>query len=273
VVCVPTYDQDVALIVDFVRRLRRVALHPLALEERDDEELPLPGDQLRYLMSVTVNFFIRGDSTATMRVPFPDEVSFESLAVRVRSFTLPKDRLFWKKGLAALDRLTGLDHYLVRSSSEELREEWRAALARDAETRAYRVDTDDGSLTDLDLAYAWLYQDVAHGDASKTLHFDIIERYLAAIGIFSHIAVVAIETLHYVNLLVQDGVIDLPVGTFSDPVIVTTNEYDRDAKVYMADPDTDFDFAGIGPDDELPPHFRPAYEVLSEEDNLRSQKT
>jgi hypothetical protein len=260
----------VALVVDFVRRLRRVALHPLALEERDEEEIPLPGDLLRYLMSVTVNFFIREDSTATMRVPFPDEVMFESLAVRVRSFTLPKDRLFWKKGLAALDRLTGLDDHLVRSSSEELREEWRAALARDAEARAYRVDTDDGSLTDLDLAYAWLYQDVAHGDTSKTLHFDINERYLAAVGVFSHIAVVAIETLHYVNLLVEDGVLVLPVGTFSDGVIVFASEYVREAKVYMADPDTDFDFAGIGPDDELPPDFRPAYEVLSEEDSLRS---
>jgi hypothetical protein len=28
----PTHEEDVALVVDFVRRLRRVALHPLALE-------------------------------------------------------------------------------------------------------------------------------------------------------------------------------------------------------------------------------------------------
>ena len=64
------------------------------------------------------------------------------------------------------------------------------------------------------MAYAWLYHDVVHADAPYTGYFDVMEPYRAAIRVFSHIAVVAIETLHYINGLVELGVLDLPVGTF-----------------------------------------------------------
>jgi hypothetical protein len=48
----PTRNADVRLVADFVRRLRRVALHPLALDDQVGEETPMPGDLLRKLMSV-----------------------------------------------------------------------------------------------------------------------------------------------------------------------------------------------------------------------------
>ena len=42
----PTRDADVRLVSDFVRQLRRVALHPLALDDQVGEETPMPGDLL-----------------------------------------------------------------------------------------------------------------------------------------------------------------------------------------------------------------------------------
>ena len=116
-------------------------------------------------------------------------------------------------------------------SSRDLREEGRQATDRTSRARAYFTGYRIGvvgearHLTDIDMAYAWLYQDVAHGDEVSTGYFDVKERYKAAVGVFSHMAVVAIETMHYINDLVELGIIELPVGTFSDPVVVTDNEY------------------------------------------------
>jgi hypothetical protein len=172
------------------------------------------------------------------RSPLPDEVQFESLATRVRTFTLERDRLNWAKVLDVLDRLTGLEDRALRVSSEQLRQQWTEATERRTpRQRAYRLgyqigadgDGEQAHLTDINMAYAWLYQDVAHGDEVSTGYFGVKERYRAAVGVFSHMAVVAIETLHYVNALVALGVLDLPVGTFSDPVVVTDREYVKQA--------------------------------------------
>jgi hypothetical protein len=227
-------DDDISLIADFVRRLRRVALHPLALHElRDDDgSPPLPGGLLRRLMQVPTTTEEQNDGTVTMRMPVPDEVQFESLATRLRPFTLGGDRLHWMKALDALDRLTGLEDRAIRVSSEDLREEWRQVTDRTSRVRAYftgyQVSDSDGEtqlLTDIDLAYGWLYQDVAHGDEVTTGHFGVKERYRAAVSVFSHMAIVALETLHYINGLVELRIIALPVGTFSDPVVVIDDEY------------------------------------------------
>jgi len=113
--------RDTASVADFVRRLRRVALHPLARDDGVGEEMPMPGDRLRKLMKVEIKAEVRSDGTATLRSLLPDEVQFESLAPRVRAFTLPKDRLYSRKGLDAVDRLTGLGDMAIRLSSRDLR--------------------------------------------------------------------------------------------------------------------------------------------------------
>ncbi|MGA9358482.1 MAG: hypothetical protein WBW75_10895 [Mycobacterium sp.] len=260
-------DDDVELVADFVRRLRRVALHPLALDERGGDGIaPMPGAYLRRLLRVEGTLEVRPDRSATMRSPLPDEVLFESLATRVRTFTLKSDRLHWPKVLDALDRLTGLGDNRLRLSSEHLRQVWTHATERNttqerAYVAGYRVGPDgedgEGHYTDIDLAYAWLYQDVAHGDAVATGYFDVKERFRAAVGVFSHIAVLAIETLHYLNHLVQEGLLDLPVGTFSDPVVVTDREYVR--QVYIFDTEVGADLSVL--DADMPEHLRPALEV------------
>jgi len=58
---------------------------------------------------------------------------------------------------------------------------------------AYFVVTEDEQKntkkqTDVDLAYAWLYQDLAHGDAVTTGHLGIQQQYEAAVGVFPNTA-------------------------------------------------------------------------------------
>ncbi|MCW2651741.1 MAG: hypothetical protein QOE41_2318 [Mycobacterium sp.] len=46
-------------------------------------------------MQVEMQLSVNKDGKGTLRTPLPDEVQFESLATRVRPFTLNNDRLFW----------------------------------------------------------------------------------------------------------------------------------------------------------------------------------
>lgn len=261
--------EDTALLVDAVRRMRRLALHPLALDDTGgDAEPAFPGDYLRMLMRVENTIEPGPGSLATIRSPLPDEVLFESLATRVRLFTADR-RLHWREVLKVLDRLTGLDDWPLRLSSEHFWREWTAATERDTENeRAFRAGYQLGNdpngerrhFTDIDMAYAWLYQDVVHADVPSTGHFGVIERYRSAVGVFSHIAVVAIETLHYINMLAELGVLDLPVGTFSEPVVVTDREYVQEVFVLIGEVGADL----VGSDAQLPEELRPALALVRE---------
>jgi hypothetical protein len=260
-------EEDISLLVDAVRRMRRLALHPLALDDTGgDDEVPLPGDYLRMLMRVQSTIEPGPDQFATIRSPLPDEVLFESLATRVRLFTADR-RLHWREMLRVLDRLTGLEDLPIRLSSEHFWREWTEATERNTEDeRSYRVGYqlgddpggESGHFTDIDMAYAWLYQDVVHADALSTGYFDVVERYRAAVGVFSHIAVVAIETLHYINGLVELGALDLPVGTFTDPVVVTAREYVQQVFVLIGEVGADL----VGSGSQLPEQLRPALELV-----------
>jgi hypothetical protein len=161
--------------------------------------------------------------------------------------------------------------YVAEQLVEDLWTEWHEATGRDNRVRAYFVVTEDKQnnkkQTDVDLAYAWLYQDLAHGDAVTTGGLGIQQRYEAAVGVFSHLAVVALETLHYINALCELGIIALPVGTFSNRVIASGTEGGMKlTAVYEVDLDEDLD--EITPSGPLPPSARPIDEVVKE---LREQ--
>src|SRR4051812_23783865 len=152
-------DAAVETLVSFVKRLRRVAEHPLA---RDN------GEFLDTLSSVETTAHLREDGTATIRSPLPDEVQFESLATRLRPFTHSSDPTYYVKGLDALDHLTEPDDPMIRTISEELRKEWDKVTDRTTRTRAYQISTEASAYTDIELAFAWLYQDAVKSDASTT---------------------------------------------------------------------------------------------------------
>jgi hypothetical protein len=218
----PTDDDDVALVADFVRRLRRVAVHPLA------QQGDFPGDMLQRLMNVEMTVNMNGEVPGTLSTPLPDEVQFESLATRLRPLTLASDRLYWRKGLDALDRLTA--HLSERASvamqtlSTALREEWQVATGRKNRMQAYFLEFDGRRYTDVDLAYAWLYQDLAHGDLTGTGQVGLLQRFQAAVEVFSHIAVVAIKSLNHVKKLNDLHVIELPAVAFTSRVSVAGAE-------------------------------------------------
>jgi hypothetical protein len=267
-----TDDEVVQLIVDAVRRLRRLALHPLALAPDDEDQWSEPGGFLRKLMNVFMTVTVVDGQPQSMTTSLPPELQFESLAIRARAFTLERDRLYWKDALAALDRLTGHGDPLLNSSSKNLWAEWHEATGRDDRVRAYFVVTEDKQgntkkQTDVDLAYAWLYQDLAHGDAITTGDLGIQQRYEAAVGVFSHLAVVALETLHYINSLCELGIIALPVGIFSNRVIASGTEGGMNVTaVHEVDADENLD--EITPSGPLPSSARSIDEVVRE---LREQ--
>ena len=63
------------------------------------------GEFLNSLSSVRTTMTFRSDGKATLRSPLPDEVAFESLASRLRPFTVDTDDLFYGKAFDALDQL------------------------------------------------------------------------------------------------------------------------------------------------------------------------
>lgn len=250
--------EDVRLLADAVRRLRRIAEHPLA---KQDE-----GEFLKKLYTVETKAQVRSDGTATMRNPLPDEVQFESLATRVRVFMLSRDRLYFGKVFDALERMTVGDQR-AHEVNQNLRDGWAKATDRTSRTRAYRIIQQDMASAgeaeqahDVDLAFAWLYQDVAHGDEPSTGSIGILYRYQAAVGVFSHVAVMALHTLAYIKQLVEAGVVQVPVEAFTDQVIVTDTEVVIEGKIYESEVGADLgDFELGGP---VPEHFRPAFDAI-----------
>ncbi len=123
-------QRDLRRIANFVRRLRRIALHPLV---RDDQ-----GELLRELMQVNHLVTVGGErSRDTVQVNLVEEVMFESLAVRLRPPTLNDDPASYLACLKALDRVTNArDDQVLRPTSKAMRREWVACTDR-ASVRAY----------------------------------------------------------------------------------------------------------------------------------------
>ena len=65
-------ERNTSVATNFVRRLGRVALHPLALDNQAGAEQPTPGDLLRKRMRVPVDAEVRSDATATLRTRMLD---------------------------------------------------------------------------------------------------------------------------------------------------------------------------------------------------------
>ncbi|MCF8610191.1 hypothetical protein L5G28_08470 [Gordonia sp. HY285] len=177
----------------------------------------------------------------------PDEVAFESLAACLRPMTLENDALGHQKVMDSLDALTDLTDDRIGRGNAKMRADWATATERHRNTRggkarAYNVAVGDVSspeavdrATDLDLAYAWLYQDSVHGDLPDFDEFDARDRYQAAVHVCSGIAVVAIESLAYIRFLVEQGKLSLPEDAFTVDVVVTEPEWTLPGQAYVGD--------------------------------------
>lgn len=206
----PTPTQVLAA---FVRRGRRVALHPIALDQ----------NELRILAELSYH---AAKDLPDGRMMFirhlPEEPSFESFVARLRPFTVVNDDLHYGKVLDAIDSLTSGGPIAIAEKTTDIRTRWQQAVERSSQTRAYKVLVEDGGQSDLELAYAWLYQDSVHGDIKHQLPgLGIEDRYEAAVSVFSAIGLMVCETLDHVNELASEQHLTIPAGSFYEPVVVT----------------------------------------------------
>jgi hypothetical protein len=262
---------DVRTVGHFVRRLRRVAEHPFAANN--------PHYLVR-LAQVPISIGRTSDDKMVLRSPLPNEVAFESLATRLRPFLEPKDDLYFEKAFKALERLIAAEKDSVQHvrNREHVLAQWRAqwqnASQRSERTRAYRIVTVETEYSDVALAYSWLYGDSIHGDHKKIETLEILDRFRAAVGFFSGVAVVAVMTLNVLRQFVELGVIVLPKAAFTDDVVVTQNEIRLEvAEALRTDVGVDTTDAVNAllqqTGHPLPPNVRPVQEMM---DELREQR-
>lgn len=230
----------------FVRRLRRIEAHPLIASDG--------GELIRTLHDTQFKFDVHMNPDGTpshtvQKVSLPDEVQFESLSARVRPMTVASDHLYHGKVMDALDALTDQTNENIVRANAKMRADWVKATERGKDRgttiRAYSVlvgtdeDGDPVYATDLDLAYAWLYEDSVHGDIPSFDEFSARERYRAAAHVFSHIAVVALESLAYLRFLVDKGKLDLPPEVFTVDVVVTDPVWENVTEGFAGPPGID----------------------------------
>lgn len=241
---------DIERLSAFVRRLRRIEAHPLIAADAGKSIYHWYTTPFR--MSILLHRSDGEPISTQMIYELPDEVQFESLAARLRPMTLATDVLGHKSVMDSLDALTAhLDNAGVREANADVRARWVKATERDRNnrgttSRAYKVviHTANGDvieeLTDLDLAYGWLYEDSMHGDLPSMDQISARDRYFAAVTVFCHIALAALHTLNYIRELVASGLLTLPDEAMNAPVVAETSWTEKVTAV-MADPDVDLE--------------------------------
>ncbi|GAA2375830.1 hypothetical protein GCM10009855_13860 [Gordonia cholesterolivorans] len=233
----------------FVRRLRRIEAHPLIAADG--------GALIRHLHTTPFRVLAlqKPDGTPVgtqLKFDLPDEVVFESLAARLRPMTLANDVLGHAAVMDSLDALTAhVDDPRIAKVNAQARADWAAATERDrargGKVRAYKmvVGTRGGddavTLTDLDLAYAWLYEDSLHGDLPSTDMVSSRDRYFAAVTVFCHIAVVALKTLGYLRWMIENGHLILPDAALNAEVVVVEPAWTENVAAHMAGPEVNPD--------------------------------
>lgn len=222
----------------FVLRARRVQAHSIV---QNQEEL------LRHAQgSFDGHVDVTGRMTITRRLPADEEV-FESLASRVRPLTVKSEPVYYVKVFDAIEHLVSeadVDDAL-RARLDDLRRAWDVSEIQGTQVQAYsvqsaRIDGTDATnrVSDTQLAAAWLYADLVHADAQgpkqEALAFPLHERYAAAVRVFSHMAALAVATLHLVESLRDAQLLALDNSAWEDDVTVGTSELIEEAMAYVA---------------------------------------
>ena len=233
---VTTHDIDAvhrARLEAFVLRARRIAAHSMA------QDL----DQLRRLAGA--EFHLGFDGTAHFfEWKLPPEEATESAAARVRPLLLQGDDCYYANVLAALG-------YFLRDHPERgnVREALRAWQARVDEPKVstdagYIVQVknestgEEGSMSDRQLALAWIYGDVVHHDADRRAGarvFGVGERYRAAVPLVAFVMLNAVRLLGVVRSLQERQLISLDDDVFTEEVIALETTFRVEATAYVAE--------------------------------------
>ncbi|MFE5494727.1 hypothetical protein ACFQ7Z_32875 [Streptomyces virginiae] len=218
----------------FVLRARRVEEHSLAADWKG----------LVALGAGSMKVTVIGEQ-AVLRQELPSEELVESATARVRPLLLEEDPCAYLKALAAVGYFC---RDLPRETSEvkAKRAEWRART-KPAPDSGYTVmvgNTTTGqtaSLTDHDLAWAWIYGDVVHHDPDKRRAadpFGLAERFRAAVPLITWAMVAAIELLNHIRALQHDGILDLSPDVLDQEVVLRSTTWEHTGLAHTAPPGT-----------------------------------
>lgn len=238
-----TSESDVQVVSQFVLRARRVAAHSLAQNR----------DSLRELAGFKFTAHVTLDGTFTTRRKLPDEEIFESLAARVRPFTLATEPIYSEKVFKALHRLLKTSPVPLGDDINErlsrLEAGWSGIDLQGNQALAFWVQTErrDGSdrspqVTDVQLAASWMYADLVHsnpkGPKKEGLRFKIKERYSAAVNVFSRIALLSLATHDAIMELHETEAIPLDRVAIEADVVVGLDELIEEGEAYVGPVDT-----------------------------------
>lgn len=233
-------DHQVELLKRFVLRARIVQDHSLARDIGDLRKLAQ--EQIKPV-------FTRNTKTGETSVELtPVELipteQLESAAARVRPVFLKSDKVHYDAVLdaaaTALKRRSGAGSLIQRVKS--LRREFREADP-DYPHGMPQQRWGGGTLTNKQLAGAWLYGHLLHEDEVRRSYSGGMypeEMYLAAMHTVCREMLAVIGTLHLIEQLQTRGWLDLPEEIFTGEVTITATSWvpPGEIKLYVAPVDT-----------------------------------
>ena len=213
----------------FILRAKRVESHSLL---KDINNLR------RYAETESKIIFNKESNKAKIIIELPpDEEVFESLVSRIRPFILRSEPIFYEKIFSALEFI--LETEELKASVSELKNHWDLINTDSKEIHGYSI-SDDASheASDLQLAGAWLYADLVHADPKENkkggMDFSMEDRYVAAVRIFSSLALLTVETLAFIYNLEKLGIFDIPENIKTEEVVIGKDQIVKEGFIYQA---------------------------------------
>lgn len=217
----------------FVLRARLVQEHSLAQDKLALEKYAA----WTMAFNVIVNTKTGERSVEMNPAPLIPTEQVESAAARVRPLFLKDDGVHYDKVLNALSELVAASP-AYRKAVEDFRVKFRIADP-DYPNGRPKAARSEPSMSNKEVAGAWLYGHLLHEDEVRRSYASGIsaeEMLLNATKTVCSEMVAAVETLHFVERLVAEGVLDLPEDLFTAPVTVSASQWAPTLlEVYVAD--------------------------------------
>lgn len=220
----------------FVYRARRVEAHSI-VQDPETLEGYATGRMTLELVGTSANLVQR----------LPLEENLESLAARVRPFLLQREATNNRRVTGALEYFAGNDAELkaaihgLKTRWHRLRPDSKDLLGWSAQV-AVSADAPIETMTDLQLAYAWLYGEVVHGDEARLAEaasFGLDERFRAATLLVGNAARLTVWTLNTLRNMRIRGLVQLDQSHFDEAVAIGSTEYRRPTEVRIGAPNSE----------------------------------
>lgn len=206
----------------FVLRARLVQEHSLAQDKLALERFAA--------WTMTFNLIVNtktGERSVEMKpAPLLPTEQVESAAARVRPLFLKDDGVHYDKVLNAVSEMVAASP-AHRQEVEDLRSKFRVADP-DYPNGRPKAARSEPSMSNKEVAGAWLYGHLLHEDEVRRSYARGIsaeEMLLNATKTVCSEMLAAVETLHLIEGLVVDGVLELPKELFTAPVTVAAKDW------------------------------------------------